>query len=583
LASLSCRALAGVPQRVGEDRATVPRILLPITSRGLVVTERLCWGILCAAMASAAALILYLNRGTTFNPDELDWVLFTPDLSASDVLEPHNGNLIATTRLAYKAILETLGAGYLPFRLLGVLALVLAAASFYALTRRRIGSLPALAPAVVLLFFGSAGLYAVAPIGAAALFSIAAGLAALLALERDDRSGDIAACALILLSVATFTTGLAFIAGVGISILLGRDRRRAWIFLVPFALYLAWWLWALDSPGSSESEVRLSNALLIPNYVADVIATATAGLAGLDYDFPGEADELGGELGWGAILAVLAVVALAARIRRGDVPSSLWVSLGIVLAFGTLAALAFSDLRTPGSERYVYMGAVGVLLVATDAARGIRFSRRGVALLFAGCAFSLATNLALLRDAAAGYRNAYSIPSRAQFAVLELARDHVDPGFAGIRSLGVFGNVAPAGPYLDASARYGSLGFSLPELERQSESVRQGADRVLASALELRLRPSPAGRRPAGCQVLRNEDPGGPIGVELPQGGASLRARTATRAPVTLGRFGTSPSAEVGTLPPAKRTVLRVPTDASPVPWRAAVTGARSVEVCAVR
>jgi hypothetical protein len=50
--------LASVPQRLGEDRATVPRIVLPITSRGLVVTERLCCGILGAAMAVAAGLVL---------------------------------------------------------------------------------------------------------------------------------------------------------------------------------------------------------------------------------------------------------------------------------------------------------------------------------------------------------------------------------------------------------------------------------------------------------------------------------------------------------------------------------------------
>jgi drug/metabolite transporter (DMT)-like permease len=92
-----------------------------------------CWAILGAAMAIATGLILYLNRGTTFNTDELDWVFFTPNLSASDVLEPHNGNLIATTRLAYTAILETVGAEYIAFRLLGVVAVLLAGAFFYAL------------------------------------------------------------------------------------------------------------------------------------------------------------------------------------------------------------------------------------------------------------------------------------------------------------------------------------------------------------------------------------------------------------------------------------------------------------------
>src|SRR5215207_8785599 len=79
--------MASVPHRLGEERATVPRIVLPITSRGLVVTDRLCWGILGAAMAVAAGLILYLNRGTTFFVDEIGFLYSSPRLDASYVLE----------------------------------------------------------------------------------------------------------------------------------------------------------------------------------------------------------------------------------------------------------------------------------------------------------------------------------------------------------------------------------------------------------------------------------------------------------------------------------------------------------------
>jgi hypothetical protein len=572
--------MASVPHRL-EERATVPRIVLPITSRGLEVTDRVCWVILAAAMAAAAGLILYLNRGTIFNADELVWVLSSPSLGASDVLEPYNGNLIATTRLAYKAILETFGAGYVPFRLLGVSAVLLSAGAFYALAKRRIGALPALAPSLVLLFFGSAGDYAFAPIGTAALLSIAAGLAALLALERDDRRGDVAACALMALSVATFTTGLAFLVGVAISVLIRPDRRRrAWIFAVPLVLYAAWWLWALDSPGSSESDVKLSNALLIPNYVADGLAAATAALAGLSFDYTGGE----GGLGWGTILAVLAAGALATRIRRGSVPPSLWVSLGIALAFWAAGALAFlPDLRVPDSSRYLYMGAVAVLLVATDAARRIRFSTLGLAALFAACAISLATNIALLRDGAAALRNGYSTPARAQFTALELARGEVESGFTGLSALTYFREVAPAGPYFEVLDEYGSLGFSLTELEDQSVGVRESTDKVLARALDLSLDPSATRQRVPRCDKLRAEGPNGAIGFELPAGGASLSARGEGPAPVTLGRFGPSPSVEVGSLSPGETADLRAPTDPSPTPWQASVTGARSVEVCALR
>jgi hypothetical protein len=268
---------------------------------------------------------------------------------------------------------------------------------------------------------------------------------------------------------------------------------------------------------------------------------------------------------------------LALRIRKGNVPPSLWASLGIVLAFWALGALALSGLRVPGSDRYAYMGAVGVLLVATDAARGTRFSKLGLAALFAACAISLATNVALLRDAGRSFRDS-STEARAQFGALELARGHVDPEFAGITALGVFKSVAPAGPYFDVLDEYGTLGLSLAELESQSESVRQGADRVLADALELRLEPSSA--RPAGeCQRAVSTELG--IIFELPAGGASISTAGGESAAVRLGRFG-APSVEMGSLPPDAAAKLRIPPDSSPKPWVAVVTGARSAEMCAL-
>jgi hypothetical protein len=581
--------MAGLPHILREQRATVPRIVLPITSRGLELTDRLCWVILGTAMAAAAALILYLNRGTTFSPDQTFFFLDTPDLDVGGVFEPRTGHLVATTRLAYKAILETVGADYLAFRLLALAALLLSAALFYAVIKRRIGAVPALAPTLVLLFLGSAWQHVVVPNGFTVMSSIAAGLAALLALERGDRRGDIAACALLTLSVVSYSTGLAFLVGVAISVLLRPDRQaRAWIFLIPLALYAAWWLSETPSPAYAGEEPTPSNALLIPNFIAEALATVIAALTGLGYDFAGSTQPLAGpsqpgiELGWGRILAALAVVALVLRIRRGNVPPSLWVSLGIVLAFWSLAALVTGPgTRAPSAIRYIYPGAVGVLLVATDAARATRFSRLGLAVLFIAAALSLATNSALLRDGASWFREVQSGRVGAQFAMVELARDHVNPDFDPVGIVPELVSVKAA-TYFAAIDRYGSPAPSLSELERQDEDVRQGADRILANALGLHLQAS-SSRPDGGCRRLRAEQPGAPLGFELPRGGASLRVRAAGPAAVSLGRFATLPSVEAGELSPGERATLRVPSDSSPKPWRAAVVGASSVEVCALR
>ena len=573
--------MASVPHRVEPQRATVPRIVLPITSRGLVVTDRLCWAILGAAMAVAAALILYLNRGTTFFVDEIGFLYSSPGLDASYVLEPDNGHLVATTRLVFKAILETFGAGYLPFRLLAVSSVLLSAGLFYALVKRRIGALPALAPALVLLFLGSDAQHVVIPVGFTVMFSTAAGLASLLAIERDDRRADIAACGLLALSLATFSVGLAFAVGIAISVLLRPDRwQRAWIFLIPLALYAAWWVSALDAPKASGTQTQLSDALLIPSYVAESVAAVTGSLAGLSYDFATASPRVV-ELGWGRILAVLAVVGLVLRVRRGNVSPSLWVSLGIVLTYWVLGAFVVSDLRPPGLTRYVYVGAVGVLLVATDAARPIRFSRLGLAVLFAVCAASVATNVALLKDAAASFRNDYSIQARAEFAMFELAREHLDPEPTTVATPEVLDDRARAEVHVATVDRYGSPALSFEEVERQSDFVRQRADQVLARVLDVRMEQSPPRSR-GECQRAESPQPGVPVILELPAGGAIISTQRGVSAAVSLGRFG-SPSVEVGNLSPGETAKLVIPTDSSPTPWVAVVRGTRSVEACAVR
>ena len=575
------RALASVPHRLGSEPAAVPRIVLPITRRGVVVTDRVCWVLLAAAMVAAATLILYLNRGTVFFADEFDRFASTPMRSVGEAFESHVGHLTATSNLMFEAMLGVFGAEYVAFRVLGVLVVLLSAGLFYALVRSRIGALPALAPTVLLLFLGSSWEMVVIPFGFNVVFSTAAGLAALLALERGDRLGDALACGALLVSVATFSIGLAFTAGVAISVLLRPDRRRrAWVFLVPALLYAAWWLGA--SPQEDQipgGEPRLSNALLIPGYVADSLAAVLAALSGLGYDF---ADPLGAvDLGWGRVLAVAAAVWLGVRIARRNVPRSLWTSLAIMLALWALGALVVGTLREPGAPRYLYAGSVVVLLVATDAMRGIRFSRRGLALLFGIAAIGVATNVVLLREGSAFTRD-YSAAVRADLAAVELARDRVDPDFRPLQHapLGQFFTTT-AGEYFVAADRYGSPAFSPSELERAGEGAREQADRTLADALRLRLRPSPGGPAGSACRRPGGQRPGAPIEFELPVDGAELTARAAGPAPLTVGRFADLPSVDLGALRPGRRERLAIPADAEERPWRASVRGATSVRVCA--
>ncbi|HSJ16866.1 MAG TPA: hypothetical protein VK920_02085 [Solirubrobacterales bacterium] len=573
--------MSGVPHSLDDERPAVPRIVLPVTARGVELTDRLCWLILGVAMALAAGLILYLNRGTTFFLDELAWVYESLVLGGiDDVLEPHNGHLIATSRLVYKAILETIGAEYVAFRLLGVAAVLLSAALFYALAKRRLGALPALAPALVVLFLGSAWQHVVIPIGFTVISSVAAGLGALLALERDDRRGDVAACALLVLSLATYTTGLGFVAGVAVHVLTRPDRwRRAWIFGLPLILYAAWWVWALDFSSSAKGEAHASNLLLIPDYLIESLATAVAAIVGVGYDFA-QLSPPGSELGWGRALAVLTLIALGVRLARGSIPRALWVMVAVLLSYWVLGALAASGERAPWAPRYVYFGAVGVLLVAAEAVRPLKITRVGLVALFAVTAFSLATNLGVLRNGSVYFKDDYSIPARAQFAMLELARgvaaDSFDPAARLPQAVAPVG--AQTATYYELVDRYGSLAFSLDELSRQSEAVRQGADRVLAQALALRLVPAQPPRTQRRCE--RVESSVDNLGFELPPRGATLRVDAAAPASLSLSRFAGFPAAKIGRISPGRTAALTIPTDVASTPWHGVITGAVAVTVC---
>jgi hypothetical protein len=573
--------MASTPHSLEAERPAVPRIVLPITARGLELTDRVCWLILGIAMAVAAGLILYLNRGTTFFLDELAWVYASPDLGGlDDVFAPHNGHLIATSRLVYKALLETVGTDYLAFRLLGLAAVLLSAGLFYALVRRRLGALPALAPALVVLFLGSAWQHVVIPIGFTVIFSVAAGLAALLAVERDDSRGDLAACGLLVVSVATYTTGLAFLAGIAVYVLIRpQRRRRVWVFGVPLILYVAWWVWALDLASSAEGEANASNLVLIPAYVIDSLATAVAAIVGVGYDFA-QLSPPGSELGWARVLAVVALIALGVRLTRGSVPGTLWVMVAIVLTYWTLGALVAGEMRAPWQARYVYFGVVGVLLVAAEAVRPLRITRAGLVALFAVAAFSLATNVGLLRNGSVYFKRDYSAPVRAEFAMLELARgmvsDSYDPAARLPKAVAPVG--APAALYHELVDSYGSPAFTLDELSRQSRGVREGADRVLAQALALHLVPAEPPRTRRRCE--RVEAPFGSARFEIPRGGAALRVDAVAPASLSLSRFADLPHAKIGKISPGRTAALIVPIDAASTPWYGGITGAVAVTVC---
>jgi hypothetical protein len=535
------------------------------------------------AMAVSAALGLWLSRDTTFWVDELDWFSTTPDLDVRGALDPYIGHLILTSRLVYAAILNVFGAGYLPFRLLTAGIVLLTAGLFFVFAKRRIGALAALPPTLVLLFYGSDALHVLTGNSLTVLLSVAAGVGALLALERVDLAGDLGACLLLCLAVGSYSEGLPYVAGAAVLIMLGPDRwRRAWVFLVPALLYAAWWLWSsADAGGTGEGGLTVSNLLLVPSWAINSLASVAAALLGLDYTFGVHAPLTPVKTGWGTVVALGALAALGWRLSRGDIPKWLWATMAVPATFWLLHATAASAEagRGPDNPRYLFAGTVAVLLVAVEAARGARLGRGVILALYAAAALGLAANIALLRDSSAFYRK-LAENKRATLTAIEL-NDRVGP-LANVRLIG--GVMREAGQtnvttgYTEAVKRYGSPAFSLPELRKQDETARQNADTALADNLGLRLAPTSA--PPVDCRRIAGEAGVG-TSFELPPGGAVLRTE-AGPAPVRLRRFATGFTVDAGQLPSGIPMSLSVPADSAPDPWYAS-SPVRALEVCGPR
>lgn len=540
--------------------------------------ERLARRLLAIAVLLAGALLLWLNRGTSFWNDELTWFGNLSSLHGLEaVLTPHNSHLIGTTRLLYLASIDLLGPDYVVMRVLGVASVLLVGTLFFVWAKRRIGPGWALLPAVLLLFYGSAWQHVVGPIGFTVTFSIALGLGALIAVERGDRRGDLLACGLLACSVFTYTVGLAYLVGVAIAVLLRRGRlRRVWILLIPLLLYAAWWLWAQRF---DQGRTEVGGLIDIVTFYARSMAVNATGITGVDVPWtriieprPVE-DASPTVIGW---LAGLALVAgLAWRVLRGGLPRSFWASLGVLVTFWLAAALA--DTRPEGTQvyavRYLFPGSSALLLVLVDAARGLRIRAGWAYALLAAFAFSLAMNLVVLRDGASFLR-ARGAESRLALAMMEL-RLGLEPGAAG-GGAPDFTAVRPGAPiplgagleYFNSVPRYGSPAMDLAEVRAQPPPVRATADATLVAAGGVAI--LPVDERPPNRVPCGRVEAG--TGFPLAAGITAMKPAGAP-AEVSVSRFSDPPGVAPGSLEPGRWSLVAVGADRDPDPWRATLSG----------
>ena len=239
-----------------------------------------------ASVAVAVALNLWETRGQTFFSDEWGRLMFYDSGGLETLLRGHSGHLVALHALLYKGLLEVFGAGsYLPFRIIEALLVGACGLLFYALARGRAEPWPCLLATLVLLFLGSAFEVLATPYGIVILLPVFFGLAALVCLERFPGRGETSlACLLLIAAVASQSVGLAFVVGAAVVLVQQSGRAalaRAWVVLVPGALYVAWFAWSRLSGPEIPDPVQLGNLTEVPLTVVKLCAAGLAAISGL--------------------------------------------------------------------------------------------------------------------------------------------------------------------------------------------------------------------------------------------------------------------------------------------------------------
>jgi hypothetical protein len=533
-----------------------------------------------AAAAASGAVLLLLGSRLTFLLDDWEFLVYRRGFTADAILAPHGENIAVGPVLVYKGLLAALGMdSAFPFRVVSVAAFIASVAVLFVYLRRRIGEWPALAGAVAVLFLGAAWEDLLWPFQIGYFVSMGAGLGALLALERADRRGDLAAGALLTVSVLFSSLGLPFLAGAAVAIAIGPRSSwygRSFVVAVPAAVFALWWLgWG----HAAESAISGENIATAPLFLFDGFASSLSSLLGLATP----RDEVAvGALDWGRPLLVAAVASCAWIFWTRRRVSGWLVVVGVIAAaFWLLAGINEKPGRDPLVSRYQYVGAIFVLLIAAELFRGGRLGRSGLAAVFAITVLAVASNLSYLDQSYRVYKQTSEI-ERADLAALEIARGAVAPSFVLSEELAHTAYVRiEAGPYFSAVDAFGSPAYSEAELAAAPEPARQAADSVLASALGLRVR---AVRPPGdgGCVAVAPPAGGGGTVIDLPPGGAVVDAPPEAPATLRLRRFATLFSIGAGRLEPGGAEAIEIPSDGSQQPWQLELRSAGVARVCGV-
>ena len=331
---------------------------------------------LAGLMLAEFLLLLYMGRGLSFFYD--DWNYVTQDYGGGihSLLTPHNGHLSVIPIAIYKVLFHIVGLNhYAVFRLVVIVLHLICGGLVFVLAARRIPRVPALLATALILFLGAAWEDLLWAFQMSYLLSVAGGLGAWVLLERDDLRSKSAVMLCLIVALGSSSLGIAIVIGVAAELAWGRRWRTAWVVAVPVLLYAIWYL------HYGEDEITKNGLINAPGFVEELAAAAFGGLVGR-------------ALEWGRPLAVLGFLALLLRLARPLPVSARLVGLlatGFSLWFITAAAR--STVSQPETSRYIYLGAVVIVLVAVELLRGVTIAPRATGLATLVVGFCAVTGL----------------------------------------------------------------------------------------------------------------------------------------------------------------------------------------------
>jgi hypothetical protein len=529
--------------------------------------------------AASAALLVVLGSRLSFFNDDWWFLLQRPGLEShrglDTLLAPHNGSMALLLAVLYKALVAVFGLGsQVPFRVPIAIGIVCLGVLVYIIVAARLGSAVGLAAAAVILFLGPAWEALLFFGGSNHLGAVVLGLAALVVLERDTGSRNALACALLLLAVSFSNTGVAFLAGAVVVVLLRRRPAELWVPAVPALLYGLWW--ALYGHTQSTG-VTLGHIEHLPRYLFDSASIGLAAITGLEHV------SLPGAVSSGHVLTVLAGLLLIVWLARGGRPSAWAAAVACtLLTFWLLTGASAIPGRGAISSRYQLTDSVLLIVLAAELLRGTRFDNRPLYGLAAIAVAIVVSNLLVLRH---GYDflRVEAAYTRADLGALELARPLAPPGLSLLAPVAQdpYLSGVTAGRYYSVTRAHGAPPFyTAAQILAAPPAQRHAADSVLAAAYRISSPPVERMGSLAGCSRLAAD------GTEQTVKPPGVVIRNLGAAPLVVGVARFAPQGMpvyIGFLAGRATARVEIPTDRVAVPWRITLRNPRKASGAATR